>query len=200
MSEITLQSKSLIPTSYGTMDFLAFAKSLDEKMPQLAIVSPDIDTTKPVLLRIHSECMTGDVFGSQKCDCGEQLNSSLRSIERDNGIVIYLRQEGRGIGLIQKLKAYQLQADGLDTVEANLELGHQADQRDYIDAVNILKFLHIKKVKLLTNNPEKINFLESNGIEVVERIPIVLPPHSESLKYFNTKRDKMGHLLPDNIR
>jgi len=195
MSKVVLQSQALVPTEYGKFKVMAFAKNESDLMPQVAIVSPGLDVSKPVLIRIHSECMTGDVFGSSKCDCGEQLEVSLESISKFNGVVIYLRQEGRGIGLIEKLKAYKLQEEGMDTVDANLALGHQADSRDYTDAVSILKFLNVRKVKVLTNNPEKLEFLESSDIEVVERIPIILPTKKDNKSYFDTKRSKMGHLF-----
>ena len=139
--------------------------------------------------------MTGDVFHSLKCDCKDQLQTSLDYVQKHNGIVIYLRQAGRGIGLIEKLKAYQLQDQGLDTVDANLKLGHQADERDYQDAIDILEFLGVKKVRLLTNNPEKVTFLNEHGIEVIERIPIVLATQEYSEDYFATKQYKMAHIL-----
>jgi len=195
MIDITLYSQARVPTKFGEFDILAFAKVDHEKMPHVALVSPMIDKSKPVLLRIHSECMTGDVFFSHKCDCGDQLEASLDLISKENGVVIYLRQEGRGIGLIEKLKAYKLQEEGYDTVDANLKLGHQADQRDYSDAVSILKFLEINEVNLITNNPEKMDFLVSHEIKVNKRIPIVLEAHKESEDYFKTKKDRMGHIL-----
>lgn len=195
MSEISFQSEALVPTGFGDFRVLAFAKNQNEPMPHVAIVSPNIDNNKTVLLRIHSECMTGDVFGSNKCDCGEQLDFSLNEINKHNGIVIYLRQEGRGIGLIEKLKAYKLQEEGLDTVDANLVLGHQADSRDYDDAVAILKYLDIHTVNILTNNPEKLNFLIANGIKVESRIPIVIPTKEENKAYFDAKEKRMGHLF-----
>jgi GTP cyclohydrolase II len=195
MDEVSLRSEALVPTDYGEFRMMAFAQMESEKMPHLAIVSPSINVEKPVLLRIHSECMTGDVFQSKKCDCGEQLEWSLKQVAETNGLVIYLRQEGRGIGLIEKLKAYKLQQNGLDTVDANLALGHQADSRDYQDAVTILKHLNISIVNLLTNNPEKLDYLVSNGIQVENRVPIVLPTKKENLSYFATKKNRMGHLF-----
>lgn len=195
MIEVRLHSEARVPTKYGEFDMLAFAKLENEKMPHVAIVSPELDKNLPVLLRIHSECMTGDVFHSHKCDCGDQLTTSFEMIKEKGGLIIYLRQEGRGIGLIEKLKAYKLQEDGYDTVDANLLLGHQADQRDYMDAVSILKALKITQVELLTNNPEKIKFLSNHDINVVKRVPIVLPAHKESQNYFDTKESKMGHLF-----
>lgn len=195
MDEISIQSEALVPTAYGEFRMLAFAMSNEEKMPHMAIVSPFLNSEEPVLLRIHSECMTGDVFQSSKCDCGEQLDVSLKEVSEKNGLVIYLRQEGRGIGLIEKLKAYKLQQNGLDTVDANLALGHQADSRDYTDAISILQYLNISKVNLMTNNPLKLDYLRSHGIEVNQRVPIILPMKEENVGYFETKRNRMGHLF-----
>ena len=195
MSKVTLQSQARVPTEFGRFDVLAFAQKAGDMMPHVVMVSPHVDGKDPVVLRIHSECMTGDVFHSLKCDCKDQLQNSLDYVQKHKGIVIYLRQEGRGIGLIEKLKAYQLQDQGLDTVDANLKLGHQADERDYEDAIDILEFLGVKRVRLLTNNPEKVTFLNEHGIEVIERIPIVLPTQEYSEDYFATKKYKMGHIL-----
>ena len=194
MAKIKLYSQARVPTKYGDFDMLAFAQSDGDKMPHVAIVSPEMDISSPVMLRIHSECMTGDVFHSYKCDCGDQLDFSFKMIQEHHGIIIYLRQEGRGIGLIEKLKAYKLQEQGYDTVDANLMLGHQADQRDYGDAISILQQLNITEVDLLTNNPEKLNHLRKEGIQVRNRIPIVLPAHDASKGYFETKKNRMGHL------
>lgn len=195
MSRLKLQSEATVPTDFGNFRFLSYAKSNSDMMPHLAIVSPLLDTAKPVLLRIHSECMTGDVFASKKCDCGQQLHASLKAVSDQAGVVVYLRQEGRGIGLIEKLKAYKLQENGMDTVDANLALGHQADSRDYSDAVAILKDLGISKVRVLTNNPDKIEYLKSSDVEVVSREAIILPTKSENESYFETKKNRMGHLL-----
>lgn len=195
MSKLKLQSEASVPTEYGEFDILAFAKNSRELMPHVVLKSKFLDTSKPVLIRIHSECMTGDVFQSLKCDCKDQLHVSMNQVFKENGILIYLRQEGRGIGLIEKLKAYNLQDEGYDTVEANLKLGHQADERDYSDAIDILKYFKISEVKVLTNNPEKIHYLKEYGIKVTERIPIVLPSQKYSKKYFDTKAEKMGHIF-----
>ncbi len=195
MKEVVIQSEALVPTEYGDFRMIAFAYDEKEKMPHLAIVSPMLDVNESVLMRIHSECMTGDVFGSSKCDCGEQLDFSLKSIAEKSGVVIYLRQEGRGIGLIEKLKAYSLQQKGLDTVDANLALGHQADSREYQDAISILKYLNIGSVRLMTNNPEKLGYLKNHGINVSERVPIILPTKKENVGYFATKKNRMGHMF-----
>ena len=151
---------------------------------------------EPLLLRLHSECLTGDIFGSYRCDCGEQLHAAMKKInEIGRGAILYLRQEGRGIGLKNKLKAYQLQEEGLDTYEANLELGFAPDERDYQIAADILSFLDIKQVKLLTNNPDKLEQLEMAGIEIVERLPLQMPAHQENKAYLQTKQEKFHHLL-----
>lgn len=167
-------------------------------MPHLALVGEKTDFTKPVLVRIHSECMTGDVFGSLRCDCGEQLEKAMTIIGKEGGIVIYLRQEGRGIGLINKMKAYNLQDQGMNTAEANIHLGFEIDERDYGIAVTILKDLNVRSVLLMTNNPEKIESLKDSAIEVVGRIPLEIKPHQENLDYLQTKQNLMGHLFNFN--
>ena len=155
-----------------------------------------LDKERGVLVRIHSECLTGDVFGSRRCDCGPQLQSALGLIkERGQGVVLYLRQEGRGIGLMNKLKAYALQDDGADTVEANLKLGFEADQRDFAVAANILASLDIRKISLMTNNPRKMETMKNFGLEVVERVPLIKSDDPFSRDYLETKRSKLGHLL-----
>lgn len=164
-------------------------------MPHIAMVADGFDPTKPVAVRIHSECMTGDVFGSRRCDCGEQLEASLQIAAEQGGVVIYLRQEGRGIGLINKLKAYNLQDAGLNTAEANTHLGFDVDARQYDAAICILQDLGIQQVELITNNPLKVEALRRSTVEVVGRIPIVIPPQADSRKYLQTKQDLMGHFL-----
>ena len=163
----------------------------------LALVLGEIDSSKPVLLRAHSECLTGDIFGSLRCDCGAQLHAAMEAIAEEGvGVVLYIRhQEGRGIGLLDKLHAYNLQDLGLDTVEANEALGHPADKRDYGIGSQILYDLGVRKIRLLTNNPKKIYGLEGFGLEVVERVPIRMPSNPHNERYLNTKRDKLGHLL-----
>jgi 3,4-dihydroxy 2-butanone 4-phosphate synthase/GTP cyclohydrolase II len=148
-----------------------------------------------VLCRVHSECLTGDVFGSRRCDCGSQLHTAMRRVAQEGGVILYLRQEGRGIGLSAKLHAYKLQEQGLDTVDANIQLGFAPDLRDYGEGAQILVDLGIRKVRLITNNPCKIKGLDGYGIEIVERVPIVIAANCHDKHYLETKRDKMGHLI-----
>ncbi len=164
-------------------------------MPHLALVHENIDFNQPVLIRIHSECITGDLFSSKRCDCGEQLLSAMDKISDEHGILIYLRQEGRGIGIINKLKAYQLQDLGLDTVEANLHLGLSIDARDFTIALALLSDIGVKKVRLLTNNPDKIEIFNESAIELVERVPLVIVPQEENRDYLRVKKERMGHIL-----
>jgi len=186
-----------LPTRYG--DFkLHLYQSIIDKKEHLALVKGEIDGSKPVLVRVHSECLTGDVFGSRRCDCGEQLHTAMEMVEKEgSGIVLYMRQEGRGIGLVNKLKAYKLQDDGNDTVEANEKLGFKADLRDYGIGAQILVDLGVKTMRLMTNNPKKIVGLEGYGLVVTERIPIEIEPNEVNQKYLETKRDKLGHLILD---
>ncbi len=161
----------------------------------LALVKGEIDPQQPVLVRLHSECLTGDTFGSARCDCGLQLKAALNQIEKEGGVLLYMRQEGRGIGLSNKIRAYALQDSGMDTVEANHRLGFAADERDYGTASQILKLLGIKKIRLLTNNPNKVNGISRYGIEVVSREAIEIKPNPHNIAYLRTKRDKLGHLF-----
>ena len=187
-----------LPTQYGNFDLHLYQSIIDKK-EHLALVKGEISGEKPVLVRVHSECLTGDVFASQRCDCGEQLHRAMMMVEAEGaGIVLYMRQEGRGIGLINKLKAYKLQDDGHDTVEANEKLGFKADLRDYGIGAQILVDLGVKKMRLMTNNPKKIVGLEGYGLEVVERVPIEIEPNEINHKYLETKRDKLGHLILDS--
>lgn len=184
-----------LPTDIGTFRAIAYTNFVDNK-EHIALVKGDIDPERPVLVRVHSECLTGDVFHSHRCDCGPQLEAALKQIEEEgSGILLYMRQEGRGIGLINKLKAYELQEQGLDTVDANLKLGFPADLRDYGIGAQILKDLGVRQMRLLTNNPRKIKGLEGYGLEVIERVPIQMDANEDNKSYLRTKKSKLGHLL-----
>ena len=188
-------AEAKLPTDYGDFKLMVFANTVDGK-EHLALVKGTWLPDEPVLVRVHSECLTGDIFGSKRCDCGKQLAIALSMIEEEGkGVLLYMRQEGRGIGLINKVKAYSLQEQGLDTVEANEKLGFLPDPRDYGIGAQILASLGIKNMKLITNNPTKRVGIESYGLKVIERIPIETEPNPENAKYLETKKFKMGHLL-----
>lgn len=184
-----------LPTEYGDFKAAGFSNVLDNK-EHVALVKGDISDGEPVLVRVHSECLTGDVFGSNRCDCGPQLHAALSQIEKEGrGVLLYMRQEGRGIGLINKMKAYKLQEEGLDTVEANEQLGFAPDLRDYGIGAQILKDLGINKMKLLTNNPRKIAGLKGYDLEVTERVALQMPHNESNEDYLKTKKSKLGHML-----
>ena len=184
-----------LPTKYGDFEIYLYKSETDNK-EHVALVKGKISPDAPTLVRVHSECLTGDLFGSLRCDCNEQLVAALRMVEKSgSGVVLYMRLEGRGIGLVNKLKAYKLQDEGLDTVEANEKLGFRADLRDYGIGAQILRDLGVRKLRLLTNNPKKIVGLQGYGLEVVERIPLEMDPNDFNLRYLRTKRDKLGHLI-----
>jgi GTP cyclohydrolase II len=197
MESIQVERKvtARIPTEWGEFQLLLYTNSQDDK-EHLALVLGEVTGRSNVLARVHSECFTGDVLGSQRCDCGEQLHCSMQKIgEHGRGVLIYLRQEGRGIGLLDKLRAYNLQDQGYDTVEANLLLGHQADERDYSIAACILQDLQVRSVHLLTNNPTKILHLKQLGVAVSERVPLEGTVNAENANYLRTKAQRMHHLL-----
>ena len=184
-----------MPTAYGHFRRIPFRQK-SNGMEHIALIKGDVTTDEPVLLRVHSSCATGDIFGSRRCDCGDQLHRAMEMIEKEGrGVILYLNQEGRGIGLMDKIKAYKLQEEGLDTVDANIKLGHKADERDYGVGAQILHKLGVRKMRLLTNNPVKRIGLEGYGLEVVENVPIEVEPNDYNRCYMHTKKERMGHDL-----
>tara|TARA_R110002050_G_scaffold243115_2_gene379538 strand:+ start:32295 stop:32915 length:621 start_codon:yes stop_codon:yes gene_type:complete len=184
-----------LPTKYGHFELIPFQEKLSG-IEHIALIKGNFTSNDTILTRIHSACATGDLFGSLKCDCGEQLIQAMKIIEKNGkGIIVYLQQEGRGIGLMNKIKAYKLQEQGMDTIEANLHLGFAQDEREYKIGAEILNSIGIKKVTLLTNNPDKVDGLEQNGIQVVKRIPLIIESNPFNLDYLHTKEIRMGHLL-----
>jgi len=192
---VTREVEVAMPTRFGDFRMVAYTTSVDDAQ-HVALVMGDPDPERPTLVRVHSECLTGDLFHSLRCDCGEQLEVAMAAIARvGEGVLLYMRQEGRGIGLINKLKAYRLQEEGADTVEANHRLGFGDDLRDYGIGAQILRDVGVRRLKLMTNNPRKLVGLEGYGLELTTRVPIEMPPHEENLRYLKTKKDKLGHLL-----
>ena len=192
-------AEARVPTEYGEFRAVSYSSVVDVQ-EHVAFVKGDIKDNEPALVRVHSECLTGDVFGSKRCDCGYQVQLALEAIEKyGSGVLLYMRQEGRGIGIHNKLKAYNLQDQGLDTVDANVELGFAPDLRHYGVGAQILVDLGVRKIRLLTNNPKKVVGLESFGIHTIERVPIIGSVNDENSRYLNTKREKMGHILEETV-
>ena len=196
---VGIKAVATLPSRFGDFQIVAFSNDQDDK-EHIALIHGDVNGKEDVPMRLHSECLTGDAIGSLRCDCRDQLEKSLKAIGKMKyGVVLYLRQEGRGIGLINKLKAYQLQDVGYDTVEANKILGFQDDERDYDIAAHMLQSLEIKSVKLMTNNPKKINDLKKHGVKITGRLPLEIKPNKFNKRYLETKKEKSGHLLSKEV-
>lgn len=192
---LTIQAQSNIPTDFGMFTVYAFSENEEDWNPHLVWVAENTDFNKTVNVRFHSECITGEIFHSKKCECGQQLDSAMKYMSENSGMIIYLRQEGRNIGIINKLRAYALQEKGFDTVEANLELGLPADGRNFDVAVEMLKILNVKEINLLTNNPDKLKSLVNSGIILNHRVPLEIESNEVNESYLSKKKDYFGHLL-----
>ncbi|BEV03485.1 MAG: GTP cyclohydrolase II [Chlorobi bacterium] len=192
---LTIQAQSNIPTDFGMFTVYAFSEHEEDWNPHLVWVAENTDFSKTVNVRFHSECITGEIFHSKKCECGQQLDAAMKYMSENGGMIIYLRQEGRNIGIINKLRAYALQEKGFDTVEANLKLGLPADGRNFDVAVEMLKILNVKEINLLTNNPDKLKSLENSGIILNHRVPLEIESNEVNESYLSKKKDYFGHLL-----
>ncbi|MDR7693575.1 GTP cyclohydrolase II [Riemerella anatipestifer] len=195
---LKIQAEANIPTDFGVFKMIAFSDNEMDWTPHIALIAENTDFSKVVNVRFHSECITGEIFHSKKCECGQQLDAAMQYMQKNGGIIIYLRQEGRNIGIINKLKAYALQEQGMDTVQANLHLGLPADGRDFGVAIDILTSLGIKEINLLTNNPDKLKFVEDSTIKLNERVPLQIPSNEVNADYLKVKKTYFGHLLEDN--
>ena len=196
---LKLQAETTMPTDFGNFKLLAFSEKEEDWMPHLALIAEGTELDTVTNIRIHSECITGEIFHSRKCECGQQLDAAMKYISENGGIILYLRQEGRNIGIINKIKAYQLQELGLDTVEANLQLGLPADDRDFNVAIEILNILGVKKINLLTNNPEKLSFVQNSNIQLVKRIPLNIKANHINKSYLEVKKSYFGHQLEEAL-
>ena len=192
---LTIQAQSNIPTDFGMFTVYAFSEYEEDWNPHLVLVAENTDFSKTVNVRFHSECITGEIFHSKKCECGQQLDAAMKYMSENGGMIIYLRQEGRNIGIINKLRAYALQEKGFDTVEANLKLGLPADGRNFDVAVEMMKILNVKEINLLTNNPDKLKSLENSGIILNHRVPLEIESNDVNESYLSKKKDYFGHLL-----
>lgn len=196
---IKIQAESNLPTEFGTYRIVAFSEQPNDWMPHIALIAKNTNFNDVVNVRIHSECITGEIFHSKKCECGQQLDVSMKYIDENGGVILYLRQEGRNIGIINKIKAYQLQESGLDTVEANLKLGLPDDGRDFSVAIEMLNLLGISKINLMTNNPDKINFVNKSNIQLIKRLPLNIKANSVNKAYLETKKFYFGHQLEEAL-
>jgi GTP cyclohydrolase II len=195
---VTKEAEAKLPTEFGPFRIVGF-RSITSDEEFVALVKGEINPKTPTLVRIHSQCLTGDVFHSLKCDCGPQLERAMEMVQAEGaGIIVYQQQEGRGIGIINKIRAYALQDEGADTIEANVQLGLDVDARKYDQCAEIIKLLGAGKVRVMSNNPEKVKALREAGLDVVERVPVEIKPHAPAVKYLMTKKEKMGHLLQLN--
>lgn len=192
---LKLQSKANIPTEFGEFCFMAFSDSSEDYAPLIVAVAKGTDLTQVVNVRIHSECITGEVFHSKKCECGQQLAAAMQYVQEHGGLIVYLRQEGRGIGIINKLKAYSLQELGRDTIEANVELNLPVDGRDYSEAIEVLDILGATKINLLTNNPDKMDAIKNSNLQLVSRIPLEIKANETNALYLKVKKELLGHML-----
>ncbi len=193
--ELVMEAEALMPTDWGKFRMIAFKSDVSDYDPELAMVHPEMNSNETVTMRIHSECITGDLFHSRRCDCGAQLDAAMKRVAKEKGMLIYLRQEGRGIGIINKLKAYNKQDEGLDTIEANEALGLEVDGRSYERVIQILQYLGVSKINLLTNNPEKIAAFDEGPVKLEQRLSLEIAATLTNAGYLQTKKDSMGHLL-----